>query len=48
LGGFGGLLVGKRKRGLVENNMAGDNDTVCGEIKTSIALVIRRVAEEDA
>jgi hypothetical protein len=41
-------LTGEGKRGLIEHDVSRDDDTVCGEIKTSVALVIGRVAEEDA
>jgi hypothetical protein len=36
-----------RKAGLIKNHVSRDDQAVCGEIKTVIAFVIRRVAKED-
>jgi hypothetical protein len=41
-------LTGEGKRDLIEHDVSRDDDTDCGEIETSVALVIGRVAEEDA
>ena len=33
---------------LIKCNVTGDDDFACGKIKTSVALVFKRVAEENA
>jgi hypothetical protein len=45
-GGWGGASKGKHI--VVENDMTGDDDAMGGEVKTTIALVVRRVAKEEA
>jgi hypothetical protein len=42
-----GRGLGERKGGFVEHNVAGDDDTIGGDIKTAIAFVFRRVTKED-
>jgi hypothetical protein len=43
----GAAWRGKGEGGLVENDVARDNDAVRGKVKTSVPLVLRGVAEED-
>jgi len=38
--------MGKRKRCLIEDNMAGNDDPISGEVKAPVALVIRWIAKE--
>jgi hypothetical protein len=42
-----GRGLGERKGGFVEHNVAGDDDTIGGDIKTAVAFVFRRVTMED-
>jgi hypothetical protein len=37
----------EREAGLIKNHVSRDDQAVCGEIKATIAFVIRRVAKED-
>jgi hypothetical protein len=39
-------LKGEGESCFVEDNMAGDDDSIGGEVKTPVTLVIRRVADE--
>jgi hypothetical protein len=38
----------EREVGLIKNHVSRDDQAICGEIKTAIAFVIRRVAKEDS
>jgi hypothetical protein len=46
IGGWGG--ASKVKHIFVENDMMGDDDALRGEVKTTIPLVVKRVAKEEA
>jgi hypothetical protein len=38
---------GEREAGLIKNHVSRDDQTVCGEIKATVAFVIRGIAKED-
>jgi hypothetical protein len=44
---WSGLGSRKRKVSLIKNNVARDDDLASGKIKTPVALLRRRVTEED-
>ena len=41
-------MMGERKRCFVENNVTRDDDAVGGEVEAPVALVIGRIANENA
>ena len=41
-------MKGERKRCFVENNVTRDDDAVGGEVEAPVALVIGRIANENA
>ena len=43
-----GVLLSKREGGLVEDDMARDDDLVSGKVKAAIAFVMSRVTQKDA
>jgi hypothetical protein len=43
---MGGLGIREGEGGFVEDDVPGDDDSVCGEVKAAITLVMRGVAEE--
>ena len=46
IGGWGGASKGKHI--FIKNDVTRDDDAMGGEVKTSIPLVVRRVAKEEA
>jgi len=42
------VLLTKREGGLVEDDMARDDDLVSGKVKAAIAFVMSRVTQKDA
>jgi hypothetical protein len=46
ISGWGGASKGKHI--FIENDVMGDDDAMGGEVKTTIPLVVRRVAKEEA
>jgi hypothetical protein len=47
LGGEGDAWSGKGEGGLVQHNVSGDYQEVCGKIESLVPLMLRGVAEED-
>ena len=41
-------MLGKGKSSLVKENMTGDDDSICGRIKTLVSLVVSGITKEDA